>query len=257
MLNTKRTALVTGGAAGIGQEIARELAQQGMRVVSFDWNAKANREAAEEICAAGGECIAVQGDVARAADVARAFALAGDVDVLINNAAFCQGDGYLLDIPEEVLDRTLEVCLKGVLLCSQAALRSMTKNRRGCIINISSVNAMTGIHLAAYTAAKGGILSLTRVLAAQYGAFGIRVNTISPGTILSESSRLHYEAHPEVNADLVSLYPYGRFGSTRDIAGAVAFLISDQATFINGANIPVDGGLTAVRQLPSLRRAAL
>ena len=139
----------------------------------------------------------------------------------MNNAAFSKGDGFLLEITEEALDRTLGVCLKGVLLCSQAALRSMTRNRRGCIINISSVNAMTGIHLAAYTAAKGGVISLTRALAAQYGGFGIRVNTISPGTILSESSRMHYEMNPEVNADLLALYRNGRFGSTQDIAAAV------------------------------------
>jgi len=253
MSDEKRTALVTGGAAGIGQEIVRQLARESLRVVTLDWSGAGNRETANEICAAGGECIAVQGDVSVAADVTRAFEIAGDVDVLVNNAAYSQGDGFLLDMPEEVLDRTLAVCLKGVLLCSQAALRSMTRNRRGCILNISSVNAMAGIHLAAYTAAKGGILSLTRVLAAQYGSYGIRINTISPGTILSESSRVHYERHPDINADLLALYPNGRFGSTQDIAAAVSFLISDQAFFINGANIPVDGGLTAVRQLPSLR----
>lgn len=256
MSEQKRTAVVTGGASGIGQEIVRHLAQQGLRVVSVDWNETANRQTADEVCAAGGECLAAQGDVSVSADVNRAFAIAGDVDVLVNNAAFSQGDGFLLEITEEALDRTIGVCLKGVLLCSQAALRSMTRNCRGCIINISSVNAMTGIHLAAYTAAKGGVISLTRALAAQYGGFGIRVNTISPGTILSESSRKHYEMNPEVNADLLALYPNGRFGSTQDIAAAVSFLISDDASFINGANIPIDGGLTAVRRLPSLRHGS-
>lgn len=248
----KRTALVTGGAAGIGQEIVRHLAQEGLRVVTFDWDEKTNLQTAQEVCAGGGDCVAVQGDVSVAADVNRAFATAGDVDVLVNNAAYSKGDGFLLDLREEVLDKTLAVCLKGVLLCSQAALKPMTQNRRGCIINISSVNAMAGIHLAAYTAAKGGIISLTRVLAAQYGGHNIRVNTISPGTILSESSRKHYEANPEVNADLLALYPNRTFGSTGDIAGAVLFLISDQASFINGANIPIDGGLSAVRLLPSI-----
>lgn len=246
--------MVTGGAAGIGQEIVHQLARQALRVVSVDWDDEANRQTAEAVRAIGGECLPIHGDVSIAADVNRAFSEAGDVDVLINNAAFSKGDGFLLDLSEDVLDKTLGVCLKGVLLCSQAALRSMTRNRRGCIINISSVNAVTGIHLAAYTAAKGGVISLTRVLAVQYGGLGIRVNAISPGTILSESSRIHYEANPEVNADLLALYPNGSFGSPADIAAAVSFLISDQASFINGANIPIDGGLTAVRQLPSLRQ---
>jgi 3-oxoacyl-[acyl-carrier protein] reductase len=128
----------------------------------------------------------------------------------------------------------------------------MVEKRAGAIVNISSVNALTGIHLAAYTAAKGGIISLTRVLAAQYGRCGVRINTICPGTILSESSRLHYDAHPEVTADLRALYPAGTFGSTADIASAVLFLVSDQASFINGVTLAIDGGLSAVHPLPSL-----
>jgi 3-oxoacyl-[acyl-carrier protein] reductase len=242
MLLSGKTAVVTGGAAGIGQEIVRRLATEGARVISMDWT-----ETSE---GSNGVCESVHGDVSSAADVKRVFDGAGPVDILVNNAAFSKGDGFLLELSEEVWDRTLSICLKSVFLCSKAALSTMVKRRSGAIVNISSVNALTGIHLAAYTAAKGGIISLTRVLAAQYGRHGVRINTICPGTILSESSRVHYDANPEITADLKSLYPAGAFGSTSDIASAVLFLVSDQASFINGATLTVDGGLSAVHQLP-------
>src|SRR6478609_7110330 len=238
MVLSGKTAVVTGGAAGIGQEIVRRLAAEGARVISMDWT-----ETSE---ASSGVCESVHGDVSSAADVKRVFDAAGRVDILVNNAAFSKGDGFLLELSEEVWDRTLSICLKGVFLCSQAALSTMVERRSGAIVNISSVNALTGIHLAAYTAAKGGIISLTRVLAAQYGRDGVRINTICPGTILSESSRVHYDANPEITADLKSLYPAGAFGSTSDIASAVLFLVSDQSSFINGATLTVDGGLSAV-----------
>jgi NAD(P)-dependent dehydrogenase (short-subunit alcohol dehydrogenase family) len=251
MLLNGKTALVTGGAAGIGQEIVRHLGREGARVISVDVNDAANQQTAAEICASGGKCIAVKADVSIQGDVDRAFTVAGQVDILVNNAAYWQGDGFLVDIAEDAWDKILAGSLKSVYLCSKAALPSMIDRRSGSIVNISSVNALTGIHLAAYTAAKGAIISLTRVLAAQYGRFGIRVNTICPGTILSESSRTYYESHPDVAADLKALYPAGKFGSTSDVACAVSFLASDQASFVNGVAIPVDGGLSAVRQLPS------
>lgn len=244
MVLSGKTAVVTGGAAGIGQEIARRLVAEGARVVSMDW--------AESSAEPNGTCEWIRGDVSSAADVKRVFDAAGPVDILVNNAAFSKGDGFLLDLTEEVWDRTLSICLKSVFLCSQAALSTMVERRSGAIVNISSVNALTGIHLAAYTAAKGGMISLTRVLAAQYGRHGVRINTICPGTILSESSRIHYEANPEITADLKSLYPAAAFGSTSDIASAVLFLVSDQASFINGATLAIDGGLSAVHQLPAV-----
>lgn len=249
-LKTK-TAVVTGGAAGIGQQIARRLASEGARVISVDWNDAANEVSAAMIRSTGGQCEAVSGDVSNPDDVKRAFELAGPVDILINNAATVEGDGLLHELPEKNWDHVLSVCLKSVFLCSKAALATMVERRTGAIVNISSVNGLVGIHFSAYTAAKGGIISLTRLLAAHYGGFGIRVNTICPGTILSESSRLHYEEHPELAADLLALYPGRKFGWPDDVASAVLFLASDQSSFINGAIIPIDGGLTAVRQLRS------
>jgi NAD(P)-dependent dehydrogenase (short-subunit alcohol dehydrogenase family) len=244
MVLNGKTAVVTGGAAGIGQEIVRRLVAEGARVISMDWAESPQEDA--------GLCETIRGDVSSAVDVKRVFDAAGPVDILVNNAAFSKGDGFLLELSEETWDRTLSICLKSVFLCSKAALSTMVERRAGAIVNISSVNALTGIHLAAYTAAKGGIISLTRVLAAQYGRYGVRINTICPGTILSESSRLHYDANPEITSDLKALYPGGAFGSTSDIASAVLFLVSDQASFINGATLAIDGGLSAVHPLSAL-----
>src|SRR6185312_1536682 len=122
-----KTAVVTGGAAGIGREIVRRLAAEGARVISMDW--------AEDSPENSGICEMMRGDVSSAADVKRVFDSAGPVDILVNNAAFSKGDGFLLDVSEEIWDRTLSVCLKGVFLCSQAALRSMVEKRAGAIVN--------------------------------------------------------------------------------------------------------------------------
>lgn len=250
-----RTVFITGGATGIGQEIVFRFAAEGARIVSLDWDERANQSTAEDVRARGGFCTALTGDVSSALDVQRAFAAAGAVDILVNNAAFLQGDGFLHEISEETWDKTLAACLKSVFLCTKAALPGMIEKRSGVIINMSSVNALTGIHLAAYTAAKGGMISLTRLLTAQYGRFGIRFNTICPGTILTESSRVYYDAHPGMDRDLKTLYPAGQFGTPGDIASAVLFLASDRAAFINGATISIDGGLSVVHQLPSISQS--
>jgi NAD(P)-dependent dehydrogenase (short-subunit alcohol dehydrogenase family) len=227
-----KTALVTGGAKGIGREICVRFAGEGARVISLDI------DAAEPV----GEF--VEGDVSSAADVKRAFGIAGAVDILINNAATWQGDGLLDEVSETAWDRIVAVCLKGVYLCSRQAVQQMKARRSGVIVNISSVNALTGIHLAAYTAAKGGVVSLTRLMAKQYGPFGIRVNAICPGTILTGSSREYYEQHPDDAEALRGLYPGGAFGAPADVAGCALFLAT--ATFMNGSVLVVDGGMSAV-----------
>src|SRR6266404_1520981 len=140
-----KTALVTGGANGIGREICVRFAEEGARVVSLDID--------------GSD----PADVSNAADVARIFERSGAVDILVNNAAIWQGDGILDEVSEQDWDRIIAVCLKGVYLCSREAVRSMKTRGSGAIVNIASVNALTGIHLAAYTAAKGGVVSLTRL----------------------------------------------------------------------------------------------
>lgn len=224
-----KTALVTGGANGIGREICIRFAAEGARVVSLDIEGPDHP------------------DVSNAADVARVFEQAGNVDILVNNAATWQGDGILDEVSEPDWDRIVAVCLKGVYLCSREAVRRMKPRRTGAVINISSVNALTGIHLAAYTAAKGGVISLTRLMAQQYGAFGIRVNAICPGTILTASTREHLDNNAEKAEALRKLYPAGEFGAPTDVAAAALYLAT--ASFVNGTVLVVDGGLTAVHKI--------
>jgi NAD(P)-dependent dehydrogenase (short-subunit alcohol dehydrogenase family) len=247
-----KTALITGAGNGIGRAIAQRFASEGAHVVSMDTDAAGNDGTASLIRDAGGSCETVCGDVSSAADVERAFLVAGAVDVLVNNAAFWGGDGILHQVSETDWDRVLAVCLKSVFLCTRQALAGMMERRAGSIINISSVNAMSGMDLAAYTAAKGGIVSLTRLLAQQYGHYGIRFNAICPGTILSESSKQFYQEHPDVEAELRAFYPAGKFGTPADIAAAALFLASEEAEFINGSAMVVDGAMSAVHRLPSL-----
>jgi NAD(P)-dependent dehydrogenase (short-subunit alcohol dehydrogenase family) len=244
--------LITGAAGGIGREIALQFAAEGAVVFSADIQEAANLETAGLIRSKGGRCEAITADVSSAEDAARAVLAASPVSILINNAASVAGDGPLHTVTEQAWDRVIDVCLKSVYLFSRETLPGMAKRGAGVIVNISSVNALTGIHFAAYSAAKGGINSLTRVMAAHYGGNGIRINTVCPGTILSQSSREYYTANPGLGDDLRALYPGGQFGEPEDIAAAVLFLASEEARFINGAVIPVDGALTAVHRLPSV-----
>ncbi|HEX5484144.1 MAG TPA: SDR family NAD(P)-dependent oxidoreductase [Terriglobia bacterium] len=244
-----KTAVITGGGSGIGRAIAHLFALEGARVISVDIDAAANAETARMIRESGGSCEAVEGDVSRAQDVKRAFQLAGRVDVLVNNAAAIAGDGRLHEISEEAWDRVLAICLKSVYLCSRVAIEGMMAQRAGAIVNLSSVNALTGVHFAAYTAAKGAILSLTRLMALEYGPYGIRVNAICPGTIMTESTRRYCEDHPEGKAGLLALYPGGAFGEPADIAECALYLASRRAKFMNGSVVVVDGGMSAIHRI--------
>lgn len=248
-----KTALVTGGGNGIGREIARLFAMEGARIISVDKDGPGNAETARAIHEHGGACEPVAADVSRAQEVSLAFEVAGGVDILVNNAATCRGDGFLHEVSEPDWDQTIAACLKSVYLCTRAALAPMMARRAGAIVNISSVNALTGIHLAAYTAAKGAILSLTRLLALQYGPYGIRTNAICPGTIMTESTRLHYEERPQAKASLLALYPGSSFGEPSDIAECALYLASGRSKFVNGGVIVVDGGMSAVHRIDSLR----
>lgn len=247
-----RRALITGTATGIGREIALRFAAEGAHIVAVDWDERGNLETSAEITTAGGACETRKADVSSETEVLEVFRTAGDIDILVNNAASAAGDGMVMELSAENWDKVLAICLKSVFLCTREALKTMTARRKGAIVNLSSVNALAGINLAAYSAAKGGILSLTRVVAAQYAAYGIRSNAICPGTILSESSELFYRQHPEIDDGLRSLYPAGKYGKVEDIASCALFLVSDEALFINGAAIPVDGALLATRLIPAL-----
>ncbi len=241
--------LITGTAQGIGRAMAVRFAQAGARVAGLDVDVTRNVQTLELV---GGSFTAITGDVASSADVAAAVEQCGPVDILINNAATVTGDGLLHEVSESAWDRVTGVCLKSIFLCTKAVLPAMISRRSGVIISLSSVNALTGLHLAAYTASKGGVLSLTRLLAQQYGGYGIRANAICPGTILTGTSRVAYEAAPELRDELLAMYPAGAFGVPDDVADCALWLAGDGSRFVNGAAIVVDGGMSAVHRLPSL-----
>ena len=196
---TGRKVFITGTAQGIGRSMAIAFTNAGATVAGLDLDEERQRVTAE---LAGVRFRPLSGDVASAAAVEEAVAQCGPVDILVNNAATVSGDGLLHRVSEETWDHIHAVCLKGMFLCIRAVLPSMMQRRAGVIISLGTINALTGLHLAAYTAAKGGVLTLTRLLAQQYGGYGIRANAICPGTIMTETSRVAYDAAPEVREEL-------------------------------------------------------
>lgn len=241
--------LITGTASGIGRAMAVRFAAAGAVVAGLDLDANGNEETRH---LAGTGFQAITADAADPQEVDHAVAALGHVDVLVNNAAAFDADGALHQVSEEAWDRIVRACLKSVYTCTHAVLPAMMQRRSGVILSISSVNALTGVHLAAYTAAKGGIVSLTRLLAQHYGGFGIRSNVICPGTIETEASRRIWETQTPLQQELAALYPGGRFGSPEDVAACALWLAGEDARFVNGAAIVVDGGMSAVHRLPSV-----
>lgn len=247
-----KRAVITGTATGIGRETALLFAREGAEVVAVDRDEVNNLATAQLIRTAGYNCETVTADISQEDAVVHLFRDRGTVDILVNNAASVYGDGFLTDLSAHAWDNVLRICLGSVFLCTREAIKQMMLQGSGAIINLSSANASVGINLAAYTASKGGIESLTRLTAAHYARFGVRANAVSPGTIMSENSAQFYHDRPDIAADLRGLYPGNEFGCVRDIAATVLFLATDEAQFINGAIIPVDGGLTSTRRLHSV-----
>jgi meso-butanediol dehydrogenase / (S,S)-butanediol dehydrogenase / diacetyl reductase len=243
-----RVAIVTGSGSGLGRVLAHRFAAEGAAVVVADVVGQRATMVAEEISEAGGKSVAQTADVTNAANVEAMVGAAretfGSVEILVNNAAKAT-DADFLDVSEEVWDEEVAIALKGSFLCSQAVLADMTQNRAGVILNISSVNALAYFGNEAYSAAKAGILSLTRSLAVRYGPFGVRVNAIAPGTLKTPAWEQRRQQDPEVFERVARWYPLGRIGDPEDVAGAALFLASDEAAWISGAVLPVDGGLTA------------
>jgi len=249
-------ALVTGAASGIGRAVAERFAREGARVAVADRDLLGAEETVRRIAAAGGDALAVAVDVADpaavAAMVARAEARFGRVDVLVNNAAVGGGDGVLAIDPDD-WDRTLAVVLKSAYLCTRAVLPGMVARRRGSIVNVASVNGLTALGEEDYSAAKAGLINLTQNLALKHGRDGIRANVVCPGTVRTPIWRDRLARQPDVFERLAAWYPLGRVGEPDDVANAVLFLASDEAAWITGAVLPVDGGLTA--GLPHLAAA--
>lgn len=240
-----KVALVTGASRGIGKAIALMLAENGADIaVNFAGSTAAAEVVAAEIEKMGRKAILVQGDVSKtevcAEMVEKVVKELGHIDILVNNAGITR-DTLLLRMKEEDWDAVLNTNLKGVFNCTKAAVKYMAKQRSGSIVNISSVVALMGnAGQANYAAAKAGILGFTRSVAKEMAARGIRVNAVTPGFIKTDMTSVLSE---KVVAAMEASIPLARLGEPEDIAKAVLFFVSDNAAYITGQTLHVDGGM--------------
>lgn len=240
-----KVALVTGASRGIGRAIATTLAESGATVIiNYKSNAAAADEVVQAIGAAGGTAQALQADVSNATEIEQLFkqivAGHGKIDILVNNAGITR-DTLLLRMKEEDFDAVLDTNLRGVFLCTKAALRPMTKARGGRIINITSVVGLTGnAGQSNYAAAKAGLLGFTKSVAREMASRNITANAVAPGYIETELTGVLGE---DVRAAILENVPLGRLGQPQDVASMVCFLASDAAAYITGQTITVDGGM--------------
>jgi NAD(P)-dependent dehydrogenase (short-subunit alcohol dehydrogenase family) len=243
-----RVIVVTGGGSGIGRVMAARFAAEGGRVVIADLLEEKAHEAAGEIEAHGGRALPLRADVTVAADVDRTIAAAeeafGPVDVLVNNAYSCDGDNVAL-MDEATWDKDIAGVVKSAFLCSKRVLRSMIERRSGVIVNIASVNGLTYVGNEAYSAGKAAMINLTQSIAVRYGHYGVRCVAIAPGSIATPAWQERVEKEPDVFERLVKWYPLRRVGTPDDVASAALFLASDDASWITGTVLRVDGGLLA------------
>jgi NAD(P)-dependent dehydrogenase (short-subunit alcohol dehydrogenase family) len=241
-----KVAVVTGGAQGIGAACARRIAKDGGSVAIWDVAEAPGRALAAELCDAGARAVYVECDVSSKASVDAALAATlqayGSVDQLVNNAGIVR-TGNFLEITEQEWDAVIGVNLKGAFLVGQAVARVMVANGGGAIVHMSSVNAVVAIpSIAAYNVSKGGIGQLTRVMALALVDHGIRVNAVGPGTIATELAKQAVMADEAAKARLMSRTPMRRLGEPAEVADAVAYLLSDAASYITGETLFVDGG---------------
>jgi 3-oxoacyl-[acyl-carrier protein] reductase len=245
---TNRVAVVTGSGRGIGRTIALRLARDGATIVINDIGEQSTVEAvADEVRALGCQSLAVLGDVTSTSDVnnlmEKAVEAYGHIDILVNNAGITR-DQLLLRMSEEDWDRVININLKSVYLCTRAVIRPMTSQRWGRIINMASVVGIVGnAGQANYAASKAGIIGFTRTMSKELGSRGITVNAIAPGFIDTPMTQKLKESWIE---EIKKRIPAGYLGTPDDVAAAVAFLASEEARYINGHVLNVDGGMGGI-----------
>ncbi len=248
-----KVAIVTGSAAGLGRAVAVRFAREGARVVIADVDAQNGETVVQEACRPSGHAVFLRTDIANEQDVQHLVRTTldahGRIDVLYNNAAilFHDRDARAHELSLEVWDRVMSVNLRGFFLCSKHVIPAMLAQGGGSIIHVGSPTGFLGCAptLTAYSASKGGILGLTRVMAASYARDGIRVNSIIPGT-MDTPMNASILADPETRERLREAVPMGRLGTAEDIAGLAVFLASDESAYCTGGLYACDGGLTAV-----------
>lgn len=240
-----RVAVVTGGAMGIGADVSERLARSGYRVVLGDIDPDAAQATAAKLESQGLRAQAVRMDVGNAESIAEAFAMiardAGRCDVLVNCAGIAKVFPFI-ECPLDAFVKTMQVNVTGTLLCGQHAARLMITNRWGRIVNIASVAGMraVGTGRTAYGTSKGAVIALTRQMAVELCEFGITVNAVAPGPVDTPMTRvLHTNAFREEYSRAI---PMKRYGTTSEVAAAVSYLSSDEASYVNGVVLPVDGG---------------
>ncbi|MGB9992299.1 SDR family NAD(P)-dependent oxidoreductase [Pseudoduganella rhizocola] len=248
-----KVAIVTGGTQGIGLACARRLVAEGARVMLAD--IKPEGQAAAE--ALGANARFFRADVSMKAEVdalvAATLAEFGAIDILVNNAGVTHAAGFL-ELEEEDFDRVLRINLKSMFLCGQAVARVMVKQQGGSIINMSSVNSELAIpNQVPYVVSKGGVNQLTKVMSLNLAPHGIRVNGIGPGTILTELAKQAVLGSPEARHTILSRTPLGRCGEPEEVASIAAFLASDDASYMTGQTLFVDGGRMALNYTVPVR----
>ncbi len=245
MENVEKAALVTGASRGIGRAIALALAKKGYVVaVNYGGSQAAAEGVKAEIEAAGGRAIVIQGDVSKAEDVDKVFAEIkkefGRLDVLVNNAGITR-DSLMLRLKEENWDAVIDTDLKSGFLTMKAAAPIMMKQKKGAIVNIASVVGIMGnIGQINYSAAKAGVIGMTKTAARELAARGVRVNAVAPGFIATSMTDVIPE---KIKEGMIHSIPLGRMGLAEDVANAVCFLASDEASYITGQVLKVDGGM--------------
>jgi 3-oxoacyl-[acyl-carrier protein] reductase len=238
------TAVITGGGRGIGKAIAETLARRGVNIVVVDVNLDIARETADYLRTLGVRSIPARADVSKASDVSAIFETAAKefekVEILVNNAGITK-DGLLMRMREEDWDAVININLKGTFLCSKEAVRLMSKQRYGRIINIASIVAFMGNPgQANYSASKAGIVGLTKTVAKEYAGRGITSNAVAPGFITTAMT----DALPEnVKTEMMKSIPMNRFGAVDDVANAVAFFAANESGYVTGQVIHVNGGM--------------